>query len=344
MVVKFNDEPEIFVGGAEPIATDVPATAFNNTNKNIEIERVTNADGSLTVKATTTSRQSNGYMDVTIEYFYVPANMAGAVSMSMDSTGEPPSSLYMTKMEQQVLPPGTGEVVSHAPSVVPQATAATTGTGGAYSSQPYIHEDTVEVSSNSSRGCAICCGVCLLIIAILSIIGVVTRLSNKNNYTWTPAPAPYWPSAPAPYDWPDNIIPPLPPIPPLPGPRPPFPIQRPTPWPTQPSSCRDTPSWTDQYGHGCGSYFDLICPYFDGGEMGPASEHSEHCCVCGGGTVPSTPSKSPATSGSAVPSISNVPAVVPSTVSKDTKGLLSEMDSSTSNSNPFRSPTAAKED
>mmetsp|Transcript_20194 Transcript_20194/g.30739 ORF Transcript_20194/g.30739 Transcript_20194/m.30739 type:complete len:153 (+) Transcript_20194:16-474(+) len=115
-----NDEPDIIVGGpsappiatavpaggddpsAAPMATAVPVTASNNPSKNIE--RTTNVDGSIAVKATTTSRRPNGYRDVTIEYFYVPANMAGTVMvmMSMDSTGEPPSSLYLTKMEQQV--------------------------------------------------------------------------------------------------------------------------------------------------------------------------------------------------------------------------------------------------
>ncbi len=62
MVIS-NDEPDtdIDVGGggdpsAPPIVTAVPASAAAfNPNKNIE--RTTNADGSLVVKATTTTRQ-----------------------------------------------------------------------------------------------------------------------------------------------------------------------------------------------------------------------------------------------------------------------------------------------
>src|SRR5210317_2318887 len=121
-MVQFSEEPDIILGGgdgvpsAPPIATAVPATAtFNEPNKNIE--RTTNADGSLSVTVTTTTIQPNGYRNVTIEYFYIPASMAGTVAMSIDSTGDPPSSLYMTKMEEQVLPPGTGTVVSHAPTM-----------------------------------------------------------------------------------------------------------------------------------------------------------------------------------------------------------------------------------
>lgn len=362
MVVQFNDEPDIIVGGDDPpIATAVPvpaAAAFNNPNKNIE--RVTNADGSLTVKATTTSRQPNGYRDVTIEYFYVPANMASTVIMSMDSTGDPPSSLYLTKMEQQVLPPGTGEVVSHAPSVVPQATAA--NAGGANPPQPYIHEDTVVGSNNGARGCAIFCGVFCLIIVILAIIGAATGSAYTRNPNYWPTPAPYYYYPPSPWnpspwsdptpkptkvgckdtpdwvdgtgsdcDWYDSsnfycsfssiyagsmgpatihccvcgggstyVAPtPRPSISPIV----PTPSKAPTPRPTQPSSCRDTPGWVDFLGNGCdyytraGSELYDFCDFSDAfqGEMGPATEN---CCSCGGGTIPSTPSKAPATSGS----------------------------------------------
>ncbi len=414
-MVITNDEPDIVVGGdpsAPPIATAVPASAaFNNPNKNIE--RTTNADGSLVVKATTTSRQPNGYRDVTIEYFYVPANMASTVIMSMDSTGEPPSSLYMTKMEQQVLPPGTGEVVSHAPSAAPAATSGgAAGGGGNQVPQPYTHEHTAVVGGSRSGGACIGAAVCVVVIIVISAI--VSVISGNNNN----ATKPYWPT-PAPYEW-------NPPSPWYPTPS----WSPPTPNPTR-DGCKDTPDWIDNYGEGCEwySYSRSVCGYglIYEGSMGPASENccicgggstyvaptprptrapivspppsprptqspackdtpgwrdlfsngcewylgavfcdllsdsykgdmgsaNDNCCVCGGGKDPST-SKAPATSNTPVPFITSTsapsssvtpptlnPAAVPTLESKDKKGA-NEIDSNLSNTNPFRSPTAAE--
>eukprot|EP00985_Skeletonema_marinoi_P011541 scaffold5490_cov148-Skeletonema_marinoi.AAC.1 len=267
MVVR-NDEPDIIVGvdpSAPPMATAVPVTAFNNPNKNIE--RTTNADGSIAIKATTTSRRPNGYRDVTIEYFYVPANMADTVIMSMDSTGEPPSSLYLTKMEQQVLPPGTGEVMSHAPSA-PQtttgATAAAVGGGGNPVPQPYIHEDTV-VGGSHQGSCAVICGcVFILVVAVGVIVGV-----RGINHTKNPN---YWPT-PAPYNW------------------------NPTPWYDPPTpkptrvGCKDTPGWVDNIGFGCDKFdwsYSNMCSL--PGPMGPGTRH---CCACGGGSTYVAPTPQP---------------------------------------------------
>jgi len=258
MVVR-NDEPDIIIGGdpsAPPFATAVPATAVAIGNKNIE--RTTNADGSLTVKATATSCRSNGYRDVTIEYFYVPANMAGTVIMSMNSTGEPPSSLYLTKMEQQVFPPGTGEVMSHAPSSAPQTTtaAAASASGGNPVPQPYIHEDAVERRSGYGRGCAICCAcVCIVIVAVATAI---VRGVGGSNAMYPVEPEQWTP---------------------------------PTPNPTR-AGCKDTPGWVDEYGSDCDWYdwYDASVTYTDicsalvvnQGSMGPATEN---CCACGGGST-----------------------------------------------------------
>ena len=397
MVIS-NDEPDIAVGGVydAPIATAVPASAastFNDPNK--KIERTTNADGSLAVKVTTTSLQSNGYRDVTIEYFYVPASMAGTVIMSMDATGEPPSSLYMTKMEQQVLPPGTGGVVSHAPSA-PQTVGATATAGGGYPApQPYVHHNTAVVGGSSCEGGK---GACVAIafvavVAIAIVAGVLSKQNTDNNW---PTPAP-WNSPPSPWnptpwnpptprptqtgctdtpDWVDkdgdgcdfyensryscNInsfqgsmgpatkhcctcgggstyAPPTPTTAPTP-----LPSRAPTtPRPTQPSACIDTPGFRDSSGWGCNKYkqYDFFCDGADvfKGDMGSATEH---CCACGGGNVPSKPSKAPA--------IFNTPSVAPTpptpVVAVPTLASKGEMDSNLSNTNPFRSPSAAKED
>mmetsp|Transcript_2665 Transcript_2665/g.3805 ORF Transcript_2665/g.3805 Transcript_2665/m.3805 type:complete len:412 (-) Transcript_2665:193-1428(-) len=407
-----SDEPDIIVGGDPPIATAVPASAaaFNNPNKNIE--RTTNADGSLVVKATTTTRQPNGYRNVTIEYFYVPANMVGTVIMSMDATGEPPSSLYMTKMEQQVLPPGTGEVVSHAPATA--GAAGGVGGGGNAVPQPYTHQHTAVAGGRPSGGRGACIGITVFLfiaIAIIGIAGAINVSNSSNHYNW-PTPAPYSWEPPSPWyptpswgpptpnptrdgckdtpDWVDEngndceyysgteyysltsyrctaswlyegsmgsasencctcgggstyVAPtPWPSSAPIVSPPP-------SPRPTQSSACKDTPGWKDSLSNGCdyyslgGFFCDFYADYYKG-DMGSANDN---CCACGGGKDPST-SKAPATatSNTAVPSvIPPDPAAGPTLGGKGVT-TRSEKHSNLSNTNPFRSPTAAvaKED
>ena len=77
------------------------------------IKRTTNStDGSLSVKVTSTTYQPNGYREMTTEYFHIPSHMAATVSMAMDAVGEPPSSVYRTNIQHQILPPSSGAVIS----------------------------------------------------------------------------------------------------------------------------------------------------------------------------------------------------------------------------------------
>ena len=277
MVIR-NEEPDIAVGGGPtipPVATAVPATAFaSDPNKNIE--RTTNSDGSLMVKVTTTAPQTNGYREVTIEYFYVPANMAGTVIMAMDATGEPPSSLYMTKMEQQVLPPGTPEVVSHAPTPVASAPVASTTAAvivtnpGNVGRNPSPQADTTEPSNSvcNKRGrFMIWFSIFLTFVTISNVIRALERNRSDNDYDYD-------------NDWPTYSS------------------------PFQPTACADTPGWVNSFGLGCEFYNRRLCDSgadFQG-DMGAADEN---CCVCGGGTVSfnSSSSKAPTTSSTAVPTI-----------------------------------------
>lgn len=376
-MVQFSEEPDIILGdgapSAPPIATAVPATAtFNDPNKNIE--RTTNADGSLSVTVTTTTIQPNGYRNVTIEYFYIPSSMAGTVAMSIDSTGDPPSSLYMTKMEEQVLPPGTGTVVSHAPTAGATATTATiaTGTAGATTNPPPPMNATVGSSNNCGKGCAICCAVFCIIVIIIAIAGAVTRSHTNTSFNWP---------TPAPYNW--NPTPPWNPTPiwtpPTAMPTPkgcedtpnwidpmtgwdcstvaqfgycmssgerrnccacgggstwvePTPSPTPTPRPTQPSACKDTPDWKDDNGDGCASYNNVPSMCDMAHWLSPVNSPEENCCVCGGGSVPSSSNSSKA------PSTPSLNPIAPFSVST----AQSEMDAS--KKNPFNSPTASKEE
>ena len=77
------------------------------------IKRTTNStDASLSVKVTSTTYQPNGYHEMTTEYFHIPSHMAATVSMAMDAVGEPPSSVYRTNIQHQILPPSSGAVIS----------------------------------------------------------------------------------------------------------------------------------------------------------------------------------------------------------------------------------------
>eukprot|EP00804_Cyclotella_cryptica_P017480 CCRYP_017376-RA/>CCRYP_017376-RA protein AED:0.35 eAED:0.35 QI:0/-1/0/1/-1/1/1/0/286 len=108
---------------ATATATAIPivsATAVPDTSTTLEnsatpssllpggtsIERITNSDGSLSVKVTKTTTQDDGYHHVRIEHYRVPADMASSVIQSMDINGMAPSSVYMTKIEDHRVPPG----------------------------------------------------------------------------------------------------------------------------------------------------------------------------------------------------------------------------------------------
>ena len=86
-------------------ATAVPEGTPSPLSDGSNIERITNSDGSLLVKVTNTTSNPDGSVIVRVEEYEVPANMANSVIQSMDMTGDAPSSLYLTKIEDHRLPP-----------------------------------------------------------------------------------------------------------------------------------------------------------------------------------------------------------------------------------------------
>ncbi|KAK1733903.1 hypothetical protein QTG54_015430 [Skeletonema marinoi] len=345
MVLR-NDEPDIIVGGpsAPPIATAVPAggddpsaprwqllcrslhsTTLTKHREDNKCRRINRHKSYYHISSI------NGYRDVTIEYFYVPANMAGTVIMSMDSTGEPPSSLYLTKMEQQVLPPGTGEVMSHAPSSAPQTTGAATAVGGNNPvPQPYIHENAVVGGSQRGSWVAVFGCVCIIIVAV-GIVGGVRGINNTQN----PIIGLHPPRIigilrlglhihgrllqhqilqeldartrlVGQINMVSNVIgmmglgliPACAALVSLT--KDPWPSAYTEPTHSPASACKDTPNWVDLIGLRCDTYTenDFMCDSADTymGDMGPAAEN---CCACGGGAVSYTPPP-PATSNTAI--------------------------------------------
>ena len=218
--LQMTGSSEIVLGGdaslsAPPLPTAaavaLPFAIPTTTNAGGEIERFFFADGSLSVKITTTTIQPNGYRDVQIEYFHIPTDMASAIGMSLDH-GDPPSQLYLTKLEQQTLPPGTGAVISSPASAVHQV--ATNHNHNAPNEDQPLTNATVQqedISSSSGGGCmrvcGICCGIACFIIILLSIIGAVSTTSSHSSSSgsssyYPPSPSPHWysPSYPT-HDW-----------------------------------------------------------------------------------------------------------------------------------------------
>ena len=155
------------------------------------IKRTTNStDGSLSVKVTSTTYQPNGYREMTTEYFHIPSHMAATVSMAMDAVGEPPSSVYRTNIQHQILPPSSGAVISPPtlasayPITTPgqsrandsahQLASSTEGTNSAPTSTPAESVNTV---------CRNVFGVILVIGIIGAGIGAVARGSSDSSQT-----------------------------------------------------------------------------------------------------------------------------------------------------------------
>ena len=114
------------------IATQPSQSASNGST----IERTTNVDGSLSIKVTKTISTSDGCRNLRIEEYRIPENMVETVIQSITMTGQAPSTLYLTKIEDHHLPPGdSGNVASGGrsllacptPGVVVDANARTGG-------------------------------------------------------------------------------------------------------------------------------------------------------------------------------------------------------------------------
>ncbi|EJK54366.1 hypothetical protein THAOC_26015, partial [Thalassiosira oceanica] len=126
-----------------PASRPTAAAATAALQGNRKIEKSTNPDGSLAVKVTAAKTLPNGSREITIEYFQIPAHMASSASAGIDA-GEPPSGLYLTKMEQRTLPAGTGQAPSSA-SPRPTTSYPTAG-NAAPLQQPTNHDSSSQES------------------------------------------------------------------------------------------------------------------------------------------------------------------------------------------------------
>ncbi|EED86651.1 predicted protein [Thalassiosira pseudonana CCMP1335] len=98
-------------GDSVPSPSAPHASSASSSNPSMVMEQSTNSDGSLSVKVTKTTSPPNGYHNATIEHYHIPSSMVNTVRTSLDATGEPPSSLYLTRTEEtSTLPPNVGFV------------------------------------------------------------------------------------------------------------------------------------------------------------------------------------------------------------------------------------------
>jgi hypothetical protein len=210
------DNVPIATATAIPIvsATAVPTEPSNTGNQSSSllpngsnIERITNSDGSLSVKVTKTSTQSDGYRSVRIEHYLIPTNMASTVIQSMDLTGEAPSSLYLIKIEDHRLPPERSvEEAVHRPPGPSVGIAG--GGGGAVTNTAVVIDDG---DARTRRNRMVCC-VAVSIFVLFWVIGfMVSSTHTKETYHHAPSPS---------YD--DDFFNPLYPTPSYSYPTPPF--------------------------------------------------------------------------------------------------------------------------
>ena len=291
MTVVTEDEPEISFGGEDdlpsPSAPSVTASIIPENRPSLDamptatataaviqaarvpsfvsrpladgrtgnIERTTNStDGSLSVKVTSTTYQPNGYREMTTEYFHIPSHMTNTVSMAMDVAGEPPSSVYRTNIQHQILPPSSGAVISPTPAsayaiptpgqsrandIAHQLASSTEGANSAPTPTPAESVNTV---------CRNVFGVIMpiLVIGIIGAgIGVAAHGSSdssqtSNTYSW---PTPYPSPRPSEYVYPY----------------------------CNGKRTGGTPGWTDRWGDGC-EWFENL-DYCSNGAK-------ENCCYC----------------------------------------------------------------
>ena len=85
------------------LSTPLLLSSSSLSSPEIIIEQTLRADGSIAIKASTVTPHPNGYQDVKIEHFVVPASEAESVA----APGMPPPSAdYLTRVEYRVLSPG----------------------------------------------------------------------------------------------------------------------------------------------------------------------------------------------------------------------------------------------
>mmetsp|Transcript_1900 Transcript_1900/g.4594 ORF Transcript_1900/g.4594 Transcript_1900/m.4594 type:complete len:395 (+) Transcript_1900:221-1405(+) len=201
--------------------TAAAATAASQGNR--KIEKTTNPDGSLAVKVTAAETLPNGSIKITIEYFQIPAHMASSASVGIDA-GEPPSGLYLTKMEQRTMPAGTGQAPSSA-SPRPMTSYPTVG-NAAPLQQPTNHDQSEHpdlrrriLLAQAMAGNAVplqqptnhdqsehpdrrrrilLAQVICFIIAIVSIIGIYMGLNSSSHASSRTPPSPWSPPSPPP--------------------------------------------------------------------------------------------------------------------------------------------------
>jgi hypothetical protein len=181
------------------------------------VSRTNEPDGSLSVDVTTTTTSlPDGYREVIVEHFRIPAGQVDAARASMDG-GRSPGNANLARVEVRTYPPGTSDDAT--------ATATTTTTTTAGHPPPAHHPAHHVQRLGYCARCGICWGVFCLVVILLIVLGVMrTGWSSSSGGKASPG-----------YHYPTNHSSPRP-TPTLPPNMHPWP----TPVPSMPSSWSET--------------------------------------------------------------------------------------------------------
>jgi hypothetical protein len=96
-------------GGGGRVGAD-DTTIVQYTPETTVIERNPLPDGSISIKASTTTHRSNGYRDVKVEHYVVPSSNAASVGYYARDVSPVPIRDYLTRVEYSVLSPDDSEL------------------------------------------------------------------------------------------------------------------------------------------------------------------------------------------------------------------------------------------
>jgi len=155
------------------LATTATATAADVDRR---VARTNEPDGSLSVDvSTTTTSLPDGYREVVVEHFRIPAGQVAAERASMDD-GRSPGNAYLARVEVRTYPPGTSDDATATATATAVATTTTTGR------PPSAHHPNPHVQRlGCCARCGICWGVFCLVVILLIVLGAMRTVWSSSS-------------------------------------------------------------------------------------------------------------------------------------------------------------------
>ena len=162
---------------AVAVAVAVPSASTTAAAESTTASRTYSPDGSLELRFTATTTRQDRYREVRIEHYHIPSDEAATEIMSLDITpGSRPNTSYLTKVEQHILPPDMGAVVT--------SPAPPSGPMGPGASQPGMraYPTSTECTLCSTFSCSPrrCWSLFVLGFGLCVFIYIVIRIFNAD--------------------------------------------------------------------------------------------------------------------------------------------------------------------